>query len=181
MSKFFKIFIKIIDINLTIWFLFLKGDRMANQKLVRIIAGSKSDMEYIKICEEILKDFDVPFETYISSSHRNPEKTKNLAQDSEKDGIKVIIALAGMAAALPGYLASWTTIPVIGVPLPGSALNGIDSLYSIVQMPAGIPVAGVGIGKSGARNSAYLAISILSLEDEKLRDKLKEYRESWNR
>ena len=154
---------------------------MPNQKLVRIIAGSKSDMEYVKLCEDILQGFEIPFETFISSSHRNPENTKKLAQEAEEQGIKVIIALAGMAAALPGYLASWTTIPVIGVPLPGSALNGIDSLYSIVQMPAGIPVAGVGIGKSGARNAAYLAISILSLDDEKLKDKLRKYRDSWNK
>jgi 5-(carboxyamino)imidazole ribonucleotide mutase len=153
---------------------------MARKKLVRVIAGSKSDMEYVKLCEEILKDFDVPFETYISSSHRNPEKTKNLAQDAEGDGIKVIIALAGMAASLPGYLASWTTVPVIGVPLPGSALNGIDSLYSIVQVPAGIPVAAVGIGKSGAKNAAYLAVSILSLNDDELKGRLEKYRDSWN-
>ena len=154
---------------------------MSNQKLVRIIAGSKSDMEYVKLCEEILNDFEITFDSYISSSHRNPVKTKNLAQNSERDGINVIIALAGMAAALPGYLASWTTIPVIGVPLPGSALNGIDSLYSIVQMPAGIPVAAVGIGKSGARNATYLAISILSLNDKKLKEKLERYRDSWKR
>jgi 5-(carboxyamino)imidazole ribonucleotide mutase len=148
--------------------------------IVRIIAGSKSDMEYVEICEDILEHFDVSFDTHISSSHRNPERTRQLAQSAEQDGIKVIIALAGMSAALPGYLASWTTLPVIGVPLPGSALNGVDSLYSIVQMPGGIPVAGVGIGKSGAKNAAYLAIAILSLQDEGLKDKLKKYRASWN-
>jgi len=148
--------------------------------IVRIIAGSKSDMDYVKICEDILDEFEVSFDTHISSSHRNPEKTRHLAQSAEQDGIKIIIALAGMAAALPGYLASWTTLPVIGVPLPGSVLNGVDSLYSIVQMPGGIPVAGVGIGKSGAKNAAYLAIAILGLHDQGLKDKLKRYRASWD-
>jgi 5-(carboxyamino)imidazole ribonucleotide mutase len=148
--------------------------------VVRIIAGSESDMEYVKICEDILEDFGVSFDMHISSSHRNPERTRELARSAEKDGVKVVIALAGMAAALPGYLASWTTLPVIGVPLPGSALNGIDSLYSIVQMPSGIPVAGVGIGKSGAKNAAYLAIAILSLQDEEIKNKLEKYRASWN-
>ena len=148
--------------------------------LVRIIAGSKSDMEFVEQTQKVLDDFDVPYDMHISSAHRNPERTEKLAKEAEENGVQVIIALAGMAAALPGIIAAMVTIPVIGVPLPGSALNGIDSLYSIVQMPTGIPVAGVGIGNSGAKNAAYLAVSILSMEDDRLKEKLKKYSESWN-
>ena len=153
---------------------------MEEKILVRIIAGSKSDMQYVEQTQKVLEDFGVPYDMYIASAHRNPEKTEKLAKDAENNGVQVIIALAGMAAALPGIIAAMTTIPVIGVPLPGSALNGIDSLYSIVQMPTGIPVAGVGIGNSGAKNAAYLAVSILSLHDEEYKEKIQKYRSSWN-
>jgi len=153
---------------------------MNKKILVRIIAGSKSDMEYVEQTKKVLDDFGVPYDMHISSAHRNPERTEKLAKEAEENGVQVIIALAGMAAALPGIIAAMVTIPVIGVPLPGSVLNGIDSLYSIVQMPTGIPVAGVGIGNSGAKNAAYLAVSILSLKDKEYKEKIKKYRSSWN-
>ena len=153
---------------------------MNKKILVRIIAGSKSDLDYVSQTQQVLEDFDVPYDMHISSAHRNPERTEKLAKEAEENGVQVIIALAGMAAALPGIIAAMVTIPVIGVPLPGSALNGIDSLYSIVQMPTGIPVAGVGIGNSGAKNAAYLAVSILSLNNEEYKEKIKKYRASWN-
>jgi len=153
---------------------------MNKKILVRIIAGSKSDMEYVEQTKKVLDDFGVPYDMHISSAHRNPERTEKLAKEAEENGVQVIIALAGMAAALPGIIAAMVTIPVIGVPLPGSVLNGIDSLYSIVQMPTGIPVAGVGIGNSGAKNAAYLAVSILNLKDKEYKEKIKKYRSSWN-
>ena len=153
---------------------------MNKKIMVRIIAGSKSDLDYVSQTQQVLEDFDVPYDMHISSAHRNPERTEKLAKEAEENGVQVIIALAGMAAALPGIIAAMVTIPVIGVPLPGSALNGIDSLYSIVQMPTGIPVAGVGIGNSGAKNAAYLAVSILSLNNKEYMEKIKNYRASWN-
>lgn len=144
--------------------------------MVLIILGSKSDIEAVSGCGELLKKFGVPFRQEISSAHRQPEKTVSLVKEAEASGIKVIIAAAGMAAHLPGVAASHTILPVIGVPLSGSALSGMDSLYSIAQMPAGIPVACVAIGPHGAKNAALLAIEILALSDSNLREKLKDYR-----
>lgn len=143
---------------------------------VLIILGSKSDVETTSVCGEILGKFGVSFRQEISSAHRQPEKTKGLVTEAEAGGVKVIIAAAGMAAHLPGVVASHTTLPVIGVPLAASALSGVDSLYSIVQMPAGIPVACMSIGSHGAKNAALLAIEILALSDSALKDKLKAYR-----
>ncbi len=143
---------------------------------VLIILGSKSDIETASVCGDMLNKFGVPFKQEISSAHRQPEKTKNLIEDAEAGEVKVIIAAAGMAAHLPGVVASYTTLPVIGVPLASSALSGVDSLYSIVQMPAGIPVACMSIGSHGAKNAALLAIEILALSDSALKDKLKAYR-----
>jgi 5-(carboxyamino)imidazole ribonucleotide mutase len=144
---------------------------------VLIILGSRSDLEAVKGCGDILDKFQVPFKIEISSAHRQPEKTRKLVKESEENGVEVIIAAAGMAAHLPGVVASMTTLPVIGVPLPGSALSGLDSLYSIVQMPAGIPVACMAIGSHGARNAAILAVEILALKDDSLKAKLKSYRD----
>jgi 5-(carboxyamino)imidazole ribonucleotide mutase len=143
---------------------------------VLIILGSKSDIETASACGDILDKFGVRFKQEISSAHRQPEKTVNLVKEAESGGVKVIIAAAGMAAHLPGVVASHTTLPVIGVPLAASALSGVDSLYSIVQMPAGIPVACMSIGSHGARNAALLAVEILALSNNALRDKLKAYR-----
>ncbi len=143
---------------------------------VRIILGSKSDLETCKVIEEILGDFGVENEFFISSAHRNPEKTTKLALEAEQDGVKVIIACAGLAAHLPGVVAAHTTLPVIGVPIASGALNGVDALYSIAQMPPGVPVACVAI--NGAKNAAYLAIQILACSDDELREKYRAYKES---
>ncbi|MEE9554664.1 MAG: 5-(carboxyamino)imidazole ribonucleotide mutase [candidate division Zixibacteria bacterium] len=144
--------------------------------MVLIILGSKSDIDKVSGCGEMLKKFGVPFKQEISSAHRQPEKTLKLIKEAEDSGVKVIIAAAGMAAHLPGVVASHTTLPVIGVPVAGSALSGADALYSIVQMPTGIPVACVAIGSHGAKNAALLAVEILALSDDDLKGKLKEYR-----
>lgn len=144
---------------------------------VSIIMGSKSDYEVMQECINVLKNFDVKYEVIISSAHRSPARTKEYVTNADKKGACVFIAAAGMAAHLAGAVAAYTTKPVIGVPLSASELNGLDSLYSTVQMPSGMPVATVAIGKAGAMNSAYLAMQILALQDEDLSEKLKEDRE----
>ncbi|MGB2768392.1 MAG: 5-(carboxyamino)imidazole ribonucleotide mutase [Candidatus Zixiibacteriota bacterium] len=144
---------------------------------VLILMGSARDQEVMLKGAKLLEDFGVPYQMEVSSAHRNPEKTKRLAQEAEKKGMKVIIAGAGMAAHLPGVIASHTTLPVIGVPLSASSLSGLDSLLSIVQMPSGIPVATMAIGEAGSENAAILAIQILALSDEKLKNKLEEFKE----
>jgi len=148
---------------------------MNTTKQVLIILGSKSDSETMKGCLTMLDEFGIPYDYQISSAHRNTEKTRTLAETAESKGFKVIIAAAGMAAALPGVVAAHTILPVIGVPMPGSALNGVDALYSIVQMPSGIPVAAMAIGSHGAKNAALLAVRILALGDESIAEKLKDY------
>ncbi|MEA3523454.1 MAG: 5-(carboxyamino)imidazole ribonucleotide mutase [Campylobacterota bacterium] len=145
-------------------------------KFVSIIIGSKSDYEVMKSCADTLDNFGVPHELVISSAHRSPERTKEYVNSAEAKGAQVFIAAAGMAAHLAGVLASKTVKPIIGVPMSASALSGIDALLSTVQMPAGMPVATVAIGKAGAINSAYLAMQILALSDEDLRVKLLEDR-----
>jgi len=144
---------------------------------VLVIMGSKSDQPTMLKGIEILKEFKIPYRMEICSAHRNPEKTKSLAKSAEKKGVKVIIAGAGMAAHLPGVIASHTNLPVIGVPLNASPLSGIDSLFSIVQMPPGVPVATVSIGEAGAKNAAILAIQILALSDERLKKKLEKFKQ----
>jgi 5-(carboxyamino)imidazole ribonucleotide mutase len=138
--------------------------------------GSKSDFDVMKSCSETLEAFGVQYELIISSAHRSPERTKDYIAKAEAKGAQVFIAAAGMAAHLAGVLASKTIKPVIGVPMSASALSGIDALLSTVQMPAGMPVATVAIGKAGAINSAYLAMQIMALENEELRMKLQEDR-----
>lgn len=138
--------------------------------------GSKSDFDVMKSCSETLEAFGVQYELIISSAHRSPERTKEYIAKAEAKGAQVFIAAAGMAAHLAGVLASKTIKPVIGVPMSASALSGIDALLSTVQMPAGMPVATVAIGKAGAINSAYLAMQIMALENEELRMKLQEDR-----
>ncbi|MCK4225065.1 MAG: 5-(carboxyamino)imidazole ribonucleotide mutase [candidate division Zixibacteria bacterium] len=149
---------------------------MQNSKIL-VIMGSKSDQHAMLKSIEILKRFKIPYQVEICSAHRNPEKTKGLAKSAEKKGIDVIIAGAGMAAHLPGVIASYTNLPVIGVPLSASPLSGIDSLFSIVQMPSGVPVATMSIGEAGAQNAAILAIQILALSDEKLKKRLEKFKE----
>lgn len=145
--------------------------------LVGVVIGSKSDTELIQPALDMLKELGVEYEFSIISAHRNPENARAYAREAEKRGLRVIIAAAGYAAHLPGVLASWTTLPVIGVPLPTSDLKGMDSLLSIVQMPGGVPVASVGIGKSGSKNAALLAAQILSSEHPAIRDAYREYKQ----
>ena len=143
---------------------------------VLMLMGSARDQDVMLKGAKLLEDFGVPYQMEVSSAHRNPEKTKRLAQEAEKRGVKVIIAGAGMAAHLPGVVASHTTLPVIGVPLSASSLLGMDSLLSMVQMPSGIPVATMAIGEAGSKNAAILAIQILALSDEKLKNELEEFK-----
>jgi 5-(carboxyamino)imidazole ribonucleotide mutase len=144
--------------------------------LAGVVMGSKSDSESVQQTLDILKELGIDYEVNVISAHRTPEKARKYASEARGRGIEVIIAAAGMAAHLPGVLASWTTLPVIGIPLAGSALNGVDALYSIVQMPAGIPVAAVAIGGAGAKNAAYLAAEILGLKYDKIREAYEKYR-----
>ncbi|RAZ25523.1 5-(carboxyamino)imidazole ribonucleotide mutase [Campylobacter hyointestinalis] len=146
-------------------------------KFVSIIMGSKSDYEIVNETAKILESFGVKFEMIISSAHRSPKRTHDYVIDADKRGAIVFICAAGMAAHLAGAVAANTTKPVIGVPMGGSAVNGVDALYSTVQMPAGMPVATLAIGKAGAKNAAYLAMQILALNDENLNSKLLEDRE----
>jgi 5-(carboxyamino)imidazole ribonucleotide mutase len=146
--------------------------------LVAIIMGSKSDWETMKNAADILHDFEIPHECKVVSAHRTPDLLFEFAKSAEARGIEVIIAGAGGAAHLPGMCASQTCVPVLGVPVKSKALNGIDSLLSIVQMPAGIPVGTMAIGDAGAKNAALLAISILSNTRKDLREKLRQFRET---
>jgi 5-(carboxyamino)imidazole ribonucleotide mutase len=145
------------------------------EPIVGILMGSDSDLPVMEKAAEVLKEMGVPYEMDISSAHRLPEKTAEYAKSARGRGIEVIIAGAGMAAHLAGVIASHTTLPVIGVPLKSGALNGVDALYSTVQMPSGIPVATVAI--DGAKNAAYLACSILSIKYPEIADRLESYRE----
>jgi 5-(carboxyamino)imidazole ribonucleotide mutase len=142
--------------------------------LVGILMGSESDLPVMEKAMEVLKEMGVPYEVEISSAHRLPEKTANYARQARKRGIEVLIAGAGLAAHLAGALASHTTLPVIGVPIKSGALEGVDALYSTVQMPPGVPVATVGI--DGAKNGAYLACEILSIKYPEIATKLEDFR-----
>ena len=143
---------------------------------VGIVMGSRSDEPVMESCGEILESFGISFEVRVHSAHRTPEKVRAYAVSARERGIQVLIAAAGGAAHLPGVLASWTSLPIIGVPLATSELSGIDSLYSIVQMPPGMPVATVSVGAWGARNAAYLAAQIIALQDERVRAAYDAYR-----
>lgn len=142
--------------------------------IVGILMGSDSDLAVMDKAAEVLKEMDVPHEMDISSAHRLPEKTAEYSRTARERGIEVIIAGAGMAAHLAGVIAAHTTLPVIGVPIKSGALNGVDSLYSTVQMPPGIPVATVAI--DGAKNAAYLACSILSIKYPEIAERLASFR-----
>ncbi len=144
--------------------------------MIGIIMGSYSDWTTMKEAAQLLKNFSVDFEVLVVSAHRTPERMFEYAQSAVERGIKLIIAGAGGAAHLPGMVASLTPLPVIGVPVKSRALNGIDSLLSIVQMPAGIPVATVAIGDAGAKNAALLAIQMLGMTDATLQQKIVDYR-----
>ncbi|HFU2588394.1 TPA: 5-(carboxyamino)imidazole ribonucleotide mutase [Campylobacter jejuni] len=143
---------------------------------VSILMGSKSDYETMKEAAKTLESFGIKYELIISSAHRSPKRTKEYIANAEEKGAKVFIAAAGMAAHLAGAVAAYTTKPVLGVPMSGSNLASMDSLFSTVQMPSGIPVGTLAIGKAGAINAAYLAMQILAIYDVDLAQKLKEDR-----
>ena len=152
---------------------------MNNTKSIRkvsIIMGSQSDYSTMKYCEKVLKILKIKFEKKIISAHRTPKRMFEYAKNAEKNNISVIIAGAGGSAHLPGMVAAITSIPVIGVPIESKKLKGLDSLLSIVQMPKGIPVGSVAIGKDGAINAALYAASILALSDKKIKSSLKQLR-----
>jgi 5-(carboxyamino)imidazole ribonucleotide mutase len=150
---------------------------MADERsLVAVIMGSKSDWETMKHADEVLGKFGVPRECRVLSAHRSPALTTAFASEAEGRGLEIIIAAAGGAAHLAGVIAAHTVLPVLGVPMQSAALNGIDSLLSTVQMPAGVPVGTLGIGQAGARNAALLAVAILAAGRPDLRQKLREFR-----
>jgi len=149
---------------------------MSKNPKILIVMGSDSDLPVMQEAADVLSKFGITYEMRISSAHRSPVRTMTLASEAAQRGIKIIIAGAGMAAHLAGVVAAKTILPVIGVPMPGGALNGVDALYSTVQMPAGIPVATMAIGKAGAKNAGLLAIQILALNDAALTGALDEYR-----
>jgi len=145
--------------------------------LVAVLMGSKSDMDVMNTCMETLTQFGIEHEVHVMSAHRSPDKLREFVSSARGRGFEVIIAAAGGAAALPGVCKSYTPLPVIGVPLTSSELRGIDALYSIVQMPPGMPVATVSVGAWGARNAATLAAEILALSHPEIRKAYDAYRE----
>lgn len=158
-----------------------EGDKVnggfMSKPLVGILMGSESDLPIMEEAAKILKDFDIPYEITISSAHRSPKRTSEYARSAAERGIKVIIAGAGSAAHLAGFIAAETTLPVIGVPIDSSPLKGMDALLSTVQMPGGVPVAAMAIGKTGAKNAGIFAAQILATSDKDIQAKLKAYKE----
>jgi len=150
---------------------------MSKQPLVGILAGSESDLDVIRAAASTLDELGISYELRIASAHRTPARVREYAEEAEGRGIKVIICAAGMAAHLAGAVAATTDVPVIGVPMPGGVGDGLDALLSTVQMPAGVPVATVAVGKAGAHNAVLLAARILALYDEELRGRLRVYRD----
>ncbi len=149
---------------------------MKTAPIVLLVMGSSTDLPIMQEAADILRTFNVPYEMRISSAHRSPIRTLALASEAAGRGIKIIIAGAGMAAHLAGVVASKTTLPVIGVPMPGGALNGVDALYATVQMPGGIPVATMAIGRAGAKNAGLFAVQILALSQPHLAESIVRYR-----
>jgi len=147
---------------------------------VGIIMGSKSDWETMKHAADMLDELAIPFEAHALSAHRNPAQVHEFASTARTRGIKVIIAAAGMAAALPGVVAAVTPLPVLGVPVETRVMGGIDSLLSMVQMPGGIPVGTLAIGKAGAKNAALMAAAIIALSDDDLAGRLDTFRQNQN-
>jgi 5-(carboxyamino)imidazole ribonucleotide mutase len=143
--------------------------------LVGVVMGSKSDWETLRLAADVLGEFGVPHECRVVSAHRTPDWMRDYAQSAESRGLRLIIAGAGGAAHLPGMIASHTLLPVLGVPVKSQALNGLDSLLSIVQMPGGVPVGTLAIGEAGARNAGLLAVRILATERSDLREKLRDF------
>ncbi|RLE19024.1 MAG: 5-(carboxyamino)imidazole ribonucleotide mutase [Acidobacteria bacterium] len=144
--------------------------------LIAIVMGSDSDFDVMKEAAALFKEFDIPFEMLVSSAHRTPERTSQFARKAEERGLKAIIVGAGAAAHLAGIIAAETILPVIGVPIAATSLSGMDALLSTVQMPGGIPVATMAIGKAGAKNAALFAAELLATENPDIREKLNNYR-----
>lgn len=155
--------------------------RRKSQPLVGVIMGSKSDWETLQHAAAILNEFNVPHECLIVSAHRTPERMAQYASEAEERGLEVIIAGAGGAAHLPGMVSAHTVLPVLGVPVESQSLSGLDSLLSIAQMPGGVPVGTLAIGKAGATNAALLAVAILANSRPDLRKKLRQWREQQTR
>ena len=149
---------------------------MACQPVVAVLMGSKSDLPVVEGAFKVFDEFGIPYEAHAMSAHRTPVEAMEFAANAEKNGFKVVICAAGMAAHLGGVVAAHTTLPVIGIPIASEPFNGLDALFSIVQMPPGIPVAAVTAGKAGGKNAALYAVSILALGDAALAEKLKEFR-----
>lgn len=149
--------------------------------MIGIVMGSDSDLPVMQGCLDFLKKMDIPFEITVASAHRSPARAMEYASSAKDRGLKIIIAAAGMAAHLAGVLAAHTILPVIGVPVDSSSLNGLDALLSTVQMPPGVPVATMGIGKAGAKNGAILAAQILALGDARLAARLVAFKEEMAR
>ena len=148
---------------------------------IAILLGSKNDMPFVEAAEIYFKYFDLDYEVRISSAHRNPKDVAEFCKAAKEKGYKVIIAAAGMAAHLAGAVAAHTILPVLGVPLPGGIMDGMDALLSTVQMPAGVPVATFAVGKAGMRNAAVFAAQILALENDTLYQKLTEFKKEGSR
>ena len=153
---------------------------MNKKTVVSVLMGSKSDDAHLKPTFELLDEFGVDWEKQVLSAHRNPDKLRAYLNEAEGRGIRVFIAAAGLSAALAGVVAAHSLRPVIGVPVPGGPLQGVDALLSMVQMPSGVPVATMGVGSHGARNAAILALQILSLSDDAALRTLRQYRERLN-
>jgi 5-(carboxyamino)imidazole ribonucleotide mutase len=151
---------------------------MSAAPVVGIVMGSESDRPTMQRCCEVLDGYGLAYEVVVRSAHRDPEGCREWAASAEGRGLKVLIAAAGGAAHLPGVVAAWSVLPVIGVPMSAGALGGLDALLSMAQMPAGIPVATVAIGDAGAKNAGHLAMAILALDDPGARDRLVERREA---
>lgn len=151
---------------------------MEDEPKVAVLMGSDSDLPVMQGAVQVLENLEVPFTAHVMSAHRSPEKVRVFAEEAESKGLEVIIAGAGGAAHLAGVLAASTALPVIGVPIPTDRMGGMDSLFSTIQMPGGVPVATVGLGKSGAKNAGVLAAQIVSVGDEDLRERLREYRQA---
>lgn len=154
---------------------------MSKQIQVGILMGSDSDLPVMKKASNILEHFGVPYFITVASAHRTPEKVADLARRADEEGWKIVIAGAGMAAHLAGFLAAHTVVPVIGVPMDSSSLGGLDALLSTVQMPGGIPVASMGIGSAGAKNAGLFAVEVLASWDPELKDKLVAFRKEQKR
>lgn len=144
--------------------------------MIAIIIGSKSDLPIVEEGINILKDFQIPYELKVLSAHRTPDELREYVINLENRNFQVVIAIAGMAAHLPGVVSAYTNLPVIGVPLASGSLQGLDALLSIVQMPAGVPVATMAIGKAGITNACLYALRILSLKDQTIKEKLEKYK-----